>query len=355
MPNEILDALTILARETSVDPTILQHSVETAILAAYRRHFGKGLAARAALDLSTGTFHVWAQKTVADPVADPRHELSLAEAQTLSPSVALGDTIEFEITPPEFARIAIHTAKQVFQQQVRSAQHAQQTAQYTALVGSCVTGRLLHLDHGRWILDLDTVQGILNSHEQIPTESLRPGQPLKCYVTAVRPTARGPQIFVSRRHPALILKLLALEVPEVATGLVRVDRIAREPGVRTKLAVSTDSLFLDPVGACIGPEGRRIHGVLTEFPRERIDILPWAEDPAQAIAAALTPSHVVSVTLDPSTHTAKALVPAAELSAAIGVRGLNARLVSRLTGWSVTVEAVADSPLQRLTLAALSS
>jgi len=348
MSTELLDALHTIAIHTSLDPTTLQHSVETALLAAYHRQMGKALHARVALDLTTGVIHVWAQKTVTDPVTDPRYEISLAEAQALFPTAALQDAFEFEVTPPSFARIAVHTAKQVLRQQIREAQHAQQYARWAPLVGECVPGRVLRADHGRWLIDLDLVEAILNPHEQIPTEPIHPGDHLKFYVTSVRSTTRGPQIFLSRRHPSFVLRLLELEVPELTSGLVRVNQIAREPGVRTKLAVSTDSMLIDPVGACVGPQGTRIESLTKELHGERFDVIPWVDDPAQAIAQAIAPGHALNVQLDPHTRSATVIVPPQDLSSTIGQRGLNVRLASRLTGWRITLQPAPPNPLERL-------
>jgi len=242
------------------------------------------------------------------------------------------------VTPREFGRIAAQTAKQVIVQRIREAERELVQREFEKREKEIVTGIVQRIEKRNVYVDLGRVEAVLPPTEQIPRETYRQGERIKVYVTEVRNTTRGPQIYVSRAHPGLVRKLFEQEVPEMREGIVVIENIAREPGSRSKIAVYSRDRNVDPVGACVGPKGSRVQAVVDELRGEKIDIVPWSPDPAQFVAAALQPAKVSRVEIDEATRTATVIVPDNQLSLAIGRDGQNARLAAKLTGWRIDIK-----------------
>jgi N utilization substance protein A len=245
---------------------------------------------------------------------------------------------ELDVTPADFGRIAAQTAKQVMMQRIREAERELKYEEYAGREGDIVTGIIQQSDSRYTLLDLGRVEALLPQAEQVSFERPEPGARLKAYIVEVRKTAKGPQIVVSRTHPGLILELFKLEVPEIADGIVEIRACAREPGHRTKIAVWSNDGNVDPVGACVGARGGRVRQVVNELRGEKIDIVPFSDDPADFVTKALSPAKVKEVRIHPDTGTAEVIVPDHQLSLAIGKEGQNARLAARLTGWRVDIK-----------------
>jgi N utilization substance protein A len=244
---------------------------------------------------------------------------------------------EVEVTDEFKGRIGAQTAKQVIFQKLRDAEREMTYEEFAGREGDVITGIVQQSDRRYILLDLGKVEAILPQAEQVPSESYRPGERLKAYITEVRKGTKGPQIVVSRSHPGLLRALFAMEVPEIEEGIVEIRAVAREPGHRSKIAVSSNEPGVDPVGACVGPKGSRVRMVVTELRGEKIDVIPWSAEPATLVANALQPAKVSRARVDADTQTAEVIVPDYQLSLAIGKEGQNARLAARLTGWRIDI------------------
>ncbi|MCR4418937.1 MAG: transcription termination factor NusA [Clostridia bacterium] len=338
MNAEFMEALREIEREKSIPLEMLLEAIEAALLSAYRKNFGTAQNARVEIDRTTGALRVLAQKTVAEKVDDPREEIGLEEAQRLNPRYQPGDKVEVEVTPRDFGRIAAQTAKQVVVQRIREAERNLIYDEFSGREQDIVTGVVRRAEMKTVFVDLGRTEAILAPAEQVATEVYRQGDRIKTYIVEVRKTTKGPQILVSRTHPGLVRRLFELEVPEIHEGVVEIKAVAREPGLRTKIAVHSHDPNVDPIGACVGPRGVRVQTVVNELRGEKIDIIRWSPDPAEFVASALSPAKVVSVELDEDSHAARVVVPDYQLSLAIGREGQNARLAARLTGWKIDIK-----------------
>jgi N utilization substance protein A len=245
---------------------------------------------------------------------------------------------EVPVTPDFIQRVGATTARQVMSQKLRDAEREMTYEEFAGREGDVVTGIVQQSERRFTLLDLGKVEALLPQAEQVPSEPYRNGERLKAYITEVRRGAKGPQIVVSRTHPGLLKKLFELEVPEIADGVVEIRGVAREPGHRSKIAVWSNEPAVDPVGACVGPKGSRVRNVVTELRGEKIDVVPWSDNPSELVANALQPAKVREVRTDPDTQTAQVIVPDYQLSLAIGKEGQNARLAARLTGWRIDIK-----------------
>ncbi|TDA68923.1 MAG: transcription termination/antitermination protein NusA [Clostridia bacterium] len=338
MNTEFLGALKELEKEKGLAFEVLVEAIEAALISAYKKNFGSSQNARVRIDRDTGEVHVYQQKMVVDEATDSTGEMGLAEARELDPNYEIGDCVEVEVTPREFGRIATQTAKQVVTQRLREAERNLIFQQFVEREQDIVTGTIRRLEMRNVLVDLGRTEAVLPAAEQVPGELYRPGDRLKAYVIEVRKTSKGPQIILSRTHPGLLRRLFELEVPEIHDGTVEIKACAREPGLRTKIAVASHLDNVDPVGACVGPRGTRVQNVVNELQGEKIDIIRWEDDPEQFVANALSPAKVVSVTLNEETRLAQVTVPDYQLSLAIGREGQNARLAARLTGWKIDIK-----------------
>jgi len=313
---DMMDALKLLAAEKGISVDVLLQALADALASAYKRMPGAADEAEVEIDVFTGDI-----KVMAYDIDD--------EGNWVNPR---------DDTPDDFGRIAAQTAKQVMGQRIREAERERKYEEYAGREGDIVTGIIQQSDQRYTLLDLGKVEALLPQAEQVPYERPEPGTRLKAYIVEVRRTSKGPQIVVSRTHPGLIKRLFELEVPEIADGVVEIKACAREPGHRTKIAVWSNDHNVDPVGACVGARGARVRMVVNELRGEKIDIVPFSDDPADFVAKALSPAKVKEVRIHEEAGNAEVIVPDYQLSLAIGKEGQNARLAARLTGWRVDIK-----------------
>lgn len=338
MNSEFMNALTELENEKGISKDILLDAIEVALISAYKRNFGITQNARVAIDDETGVVQVFAEKAVVDDVFDDSFEISLEDARDINPAYEVGDTVEIEVTPASFGRIAAQTAKQVVVQRIREAERGVIYEQYSEKENEIMSAVVTRAERGCIYLELGRAEGILPMSEAIPGETYETAKRMKVYVIEVRNTAKGAQIVTSRTHPGLVKRLFELEVPEISQNVVQIKSIAREAGHRTKIAVYSDDENVDPVGACVGPKGTRIERVVGELIGEKIDVIPWNDDPGEFISNALRPAKVLLVQVNAEEKTAKVVVPDYQLSLAIGKEGQNARLAAKLTGYKIDIK-----------------
>lgn len=339
MNEDLLNALTDLCKEKGIEKEVILDALEAALIAAYKRNFASAQNVCVELDRETGKISVYAQKTVVDEVSDPQQEISVEDAKKLSGTYEQGDVVNIEVTPRDFGRIAAMTAKQVVTQRIREAERGIIFSEYTQKENDIVTGKVERIEHETIYVDIGKAEAILPKNEQTDGEFYNVGDMIKCYVSEVKNATRGTQIILSRTHPGLVKKLFFREVPEIQDGLVEIKSVSREAGSRTKIAVYSEDPDIDAQGSCIGPKGTRVQAVSEELNMEKIDIVKWSEDPVEYISAALSPSKVLSVTVDEDEKSAKVIVPENQLSLAIGKSGQNVRLAARLTGWKIDISA----------------
>jgi N utilization substance protein A len=359
MSKEIVDAIHVLEQEKGISADTLMDALEDALLSAYKKSPGSARYARVDIDHASGDFSVFelilppeleerllaeaeAQQEDEEPTIDPETgELREPEEPELDQEVLAQykDQIkERDVTPDDFGRIAAQTAKQVILQRIREAERDMMFDEYQDRVGELITGIVQQSDSRYTLVQLrERVEALLPRSEQVGGERYDHGARVKAIITDVSSQAKGPSIIVSRRSPELIRSLFELEVPEIADGLVEIQNVAREPGYRSKIAVISHTNGVDPVGACVGPRGSRVRMVVSELRGEKIDIIPFNEEPARFVAKALSPARVREVLVDDEAKSATVIVPDDQLSLAIGKDGLNARLAARLTGWRVDI------------------
>ena len=357
-----------LEEEKRIPKARLIEAVEQAMAAAYKKDFGKrDQIIRCTMNPDTGETEFVQVKTVVDDTLvwhenedgespeiseeDPRvkfnseRHILLANAKMMRASSAINDEIVFPLDDPEesFGRVAAQTAKQVIVQKLREAERHSISDEYHDKEGEIVTGVIQRYERGNVYIDLGRAIGIMGRDEGIPGEFYNPGRHIKVYLYRVDDT-RGLALRLSRAHPEFLKKLFANESPEIANGVVEIKSIAREPGSKTKIAVTSNDPSIDPVGACVGQKGVRVIAVSTELNGERVDIIPWSEDPAEFIASSLAPSEPIELTLDEANMAAEVVVPTSQLSLAIGRGGQNARLAARLTGWKIDIIGDGSAP-----------
>jgi N utilization substance protein A len=339
---EFIGALLQLNAEKNISRESLIRTVEEAIQSAYRRVAPGNENVGVEVDAETGKIRVYRAKAVVETVEDPLTEFTLEDARAYKPDAKVGDLVEIEqVDSSTFGRIHAQTAKQVVLQRLREAEREQVFGQYASLEGEIITGTVSRVEPRAIILDVgrepNRVDAILATTEQSAMEHYRIGQHVKAYVLEVRRTTKGPQILVSRTHKGFLRRLFELEVPEIHAGTVEIRAIAREAGSRSKVAVASRQEGLDPVGATVGQRGGRVQAVVAELGGEKIDVIPWADDPAQLVANALSPAQVVGVRIDEEARIANVTVPERMLSLAIGREGQNARLAAKMTGWRIDI------------------
>lgn len=338
MNAEFINALNDIAHEKGVQKDILFDAIETALISAYKKHFGNNENARVEIDTDTGEIRVFKVKRVVENIKEAGAEILLAEAKQIQPNFELDDILEIEVTPKDFGRIAAQAAKQVVVQKIREAERGIIYEQFSEKENEILTAIIHRIERGNIYVELGRAEGIIPVGETVSNERYAINGRLKVYVLEVKKTNKGPQIVVSRTHPSLIKKLFELEVPEIRQKTVQLKSIAREAGGRTKIAVWSEERDVDPVGACVGHKGTRIEKVVEELNGEKIDVVPWSADPIEFIANALRPAKVVMVQINEDEKAAKVIVPDYQLSLAIGKEGQNARLAAKLTGWKIDIK-----------------
>ncbi len=342
MKGELFDAIEQIAREKNLPLEKLIEFIESGMASAYHRDFlGPSSLARidVKLDRKTGDPSVFRTKTVVKEVTDPELEISLSDAKEYAPEVEEGDEIKIEVTPHGFGRIAAQSARQVLAQKLREAERDLIYQEFSSRVNDVISGIANRFEGKGIYLDIGRAEAYLPPSDQVARDHLKSGQRIKVYLTEVRRTSRGAQILVSRTHSNFLKRLFELEVPEIASKIVELKAVAREPGFRSKIAVWSRDPRVDPIGACIGSRGQRIQAIVDELRGEKIDIIPWSDDPSEFITKALSPAKVSRVIISNSNdRTALVLVPDQQLSLAIGREGQNARLAARLTGWRIDIK-----------------
>ena len=343
---EVVQALKQLEKERGIPKDAVIEALEAALVSAFKRNYGTSQNVKVQIHSETGQISVFAYKSVVEEPSDPRLEISLDDARKVNPEHQAGDVFEVEITPSEFGRIAAQTAKQVVVQKIREAERGIIYEEFSNREGEVVTGIVQRRDDRNVIVDLGRVEAVMPLSEQVYREPYSYGDRLKVYILEARKTPRGPQVIVSRSHPALLKRLLELEVPEIHEGLVEIKGIAREAGNRSKVSVLSYDPNVDAVGACVGPRGMRIQRIVSELKGEKVDVIQWHNDPGIYVSTALSPARVILTRVDEDSHIARAIVPDNQLSLAIGKEGQNARLAAKLTGWKVDIKS--DSQVRAL-------
>ncbi|HZG61053.1 MAG TPA: transcription termination factor NusA [Anoxybacillus sp.] len=343
MNTQLLDALTMIVKEKGISQEVLVEALEAALVSAYKRNFNQAQNVRVDFNVETGTIRVFARKEVVDEVYDSRLEISLEEARRINPNYQVGDTVEIEVTPKDFGRIAVQTAKQVVTQRVREAERGVIYAEFIDREEDIMTGIVQRTDSKFIYVSLGKTEALLPVSEQMPNETYKPHDRIKVYITKVEKTTKGPQIFVSRTHPGLLKRLFELEVPEIYDGTVEIKSVAREAGDRSKISVHSDNPEVDPVGACVGPKGQRVQAIVNELKGEKIDIVRWSADPVEFVANALSPAKVLDVIVNEEEKATTVIVPDYQLSLAIGKRGQNARLAAKLTNWKIDIKSQTEA------------
>ena len=343
MNAEIMGALDQLEKEKGIPKEYMLDKITQALLAAYKKDH-TGYTENVTVNIIDGEMKLFAQKEVVEEVQFPATEISIAEAQKYMPGAVEGDLVEVETKAKQFGRIAAQTAKGVIIQGIREAEREATYGRFTSKSHEMLTGTVLRIDpvNGGITVRIgtgsDKMDAYLSQGEQVPGEEWVEGDTIRVYVVDVRKSSHGAQMMVSRTHPGLVKRLFELEVPEIADGTVEIRSIAREAGSRTKLAVWASDPDIDPVGTCVGPRGGRVGAVVDELGGEKMDIIKYSEDPAEFVAAALSPADVLQVITYPGTKNCRVIVPDDQLSLAIGKEGQNARLAARLTGYKIDIK-----------------
>ena len=335
---EFIEALHLIEKEKGIDKEIILEAIEVSLVSACKKNFGSNQNIKVVIDRETGDVACYAQREVVEEVMDEQNEITLMAARILNPNYQIGDTVDLEVTPKDFGRVAAQTAKQVVLQKIREAEREILYNQYITQEREVVTAIVQRKERRNIIVQMGKMDAILAPNEQIAGETYNFMQRLKVYVLEVKQTPKGPQIYVSRTHPELVKRLFEQEVPEVHDGIVEIKSIAREAGSRTKIAVYSKNENVDALGACVGQNGCRVNVIVNELGGEKIDVINWSEDPKEFIAAALSPSKVVAVVINEEEQSAKIVVPDHQLSLAIGKEGQNARLSAKLTGWRIDIK-----------------
>ena len=344
---ELLQIADAVAREKSIDRTLVLSAMEDAIQKAAKSRYGSENEIRAEIDPRTGEIKLSRLLEVVEKVTLDATEIALKDAKKRNPEAEVGDFIAEPLPPLDFGRVAAQNAKQVIVQKVREAERERQHEEYKDRVGEIVSGIVKRAEYGNVMIDLGRAEAIIRRDETLPRENHKLGDRVRAYVYDVRRENRGPQIFLSRTRPEFMAKLFAQEVPEIYDGIVEIKSVARDPGSRAKIAVVSKDTSVDPVGACVGMRGSRVQAVVNELQGEKIDIIQWSQDAATFIVNALAPAEVAKVVLDEESERIEVVVPDEQLSLAIGRKGQNVRLASQLTGWDIDILTEAEESERR--------
>jgi N utilization substance protein A len=337
MNRELISVIDELGRQKGIDKSRVIGAIEAALQMAAKKRFGQTENIQVEIDSKTGEISVVSKKTIVEAVANPKTEVSLQEARQFDGEAEVGDEIGSVIEMSDLGRIAAQTAKQVIFQKVREAEWEAVQKEYSTRQGDLVNGIILGVERRNYLVDLGKTEAVLPIQEQIPRETYRGGDRVKAMLLEVRRTPKDVQVILTRSHPQFVAKLFELEVPEVLEKIVEIKSIVREPGDRTKIAVTSREKAVDPVGACVGIKGSRVQAVVRELRGEKIDIITWTSDPRVFIAEALNPASIEKVGVDEEKKSALVVVADSQLSLAIGKNGQNVRLAARLTGWKIDI------------------
>lgn len=344
---ELLVVADTVAREKGIDREQVLEAMEQAIQKSGRAKYGHEKDIRATIDRKTGEVRMSRWTEVVEEVENDGAQITLQVASKIKPGIKVGEFIVDPLPPIDFGRIAAQTAKQVIVQRVREYERGRQYDEFKDRVGEIVNGTIKQTEFGNVMVELGNAEGLLRRDELIARETFRNSDRVRAYIYDVRQEVRGPQIFLSRTHPGFLAKLFAQEVPEIYDGLIEIKAVARDPGSRAKMAVTTNDPSVDPVGACVGMRGSRVQAVIAELQGEKIDIIPWSPQPATFVVNALAPAEVSKVVLDEELGRVEVVVPDDQLSLAIGRRGQNVRLASQLTRWDIDILTEAEESERR--------
>jgi N utilization substance protein A len=338
MNAEFLAVIEFWEREKGIRKDILISAVEEALLSAAKKAVGPARELRCVIDPKSGDIRAFAKLVVSEKVISKHDQISLFDARRIKPDAQLGDEVEVEVTPANFGRIASQNAKQALMQHLRRAEKEMIYAEFKDRIGDIVSGTVRRFERSDVIVDLGKFEALLPNRERVPTEEYQVGERIRCFVRAVENTAHGPEIILSRADPQFVVKLFQLEVSEINDGTIEIKAIAREPGFRTKLAVASRDDKVDPVGACVGLRGQRVKNIVRELNNEKVDIIKWEANIRNYLTNALNPAKLKAFDIDETHQRVRITVSEDQLSLAIGKRGQNARLTSKLTGWHVDIE-----------------
>jgi N utilization substance protein A len=343
MANELYQAIEAIGREKGIDVEVVIQAVQDAIVAAARKYYRTREDLISRFDRQSGALEVFALKRVVEEVADPELEIGLAEARRILPEAEIGGAVEVRKPREALGRIAAQAAKQVIYQKVREAERENVYGEYSGRVGEVVNGIVKRFERGDIVLDLGRTEAMLPKKEQSKSEHYNQGDRVRAIIVNVDKAAKGPQVIVSRTDPKLLIKLFEMEVPEIYDGTVTIESAARDPGDRAKIAVRSRDRDVDPVGACVGMKGSRVQAVIRELRGEKIDIVQFSDDPNQFVSNALNPARTSRVTIvDDANRIMEVIVEDDQLSQAIGKRGQNVRLASRLIGWKIDIKSESE-------------
>jgi N utilization substance protein A len=338
MNADFLALLEFWEREKGIGRDVLVKAVEEALLSAAKKAVGPARELRCVIDTKTGDIRAFAKLVVSEKVLSKHDQITVFDARRIKADAQLGEELEVEVTPAGFGRIACQYAKQAFTQNLRRAEKQLIFTEFKDRIGDIMSGVVRRFERSDVTIDLGKYEALLPNRERVPTEEYQIGERIRCFVKAVESGTHGPEIILSRADPQFVIKLFQLEVSEINDGTIEIKGIAREPGFRTKLAVHTRDSKVDPVGACVGLRGQRVKNIVRELNNEKVDIIKWDPNIKVYIANALAPAQLKSFTVDEPHHRVKIMVAEDQLSLAIGKRGQNARLTSKLTGWQIDIE-----------------
>jgi len=342
MITDLLRTIDQVSRDKGIDSKILIDALEEAVRSAVKKKFGPEYELEVTFNREIGEIEVFEFKEVVEKVTDERLQVSFEEAKKLDPESEIGDSLGMKMDTDTLGRIAAQSAKQVIMQRLREAEREAVYEDFKDRKGEIVNGIVQHFDKGAVIANLGKAEAELPVKEQIPKETYTQGDRIRAYIYDVRQFSRGPQIILSRTHPNFLSALFENEVPEISESIVTIMQVAREPGSRAKIAVASKDRDVDPVGACVGMKGSRVQAVVQELRGEKIDIVPWDPDPAKFVCNALAPAEILRVIVDEENRSMEVVVPDDQLSLAIGKRGQNVRLASRVTNWKLDVSSESE-------------
>jgi N utilization substance protein A len=345
MPSNLNYVIEQVGKDKGIDKKVIIEALEQAVLTASRKKYGHQGEIEVHYNEEVGEVELFQFKQVVEEAVDPSTEISIEEARELDNEAQVGDSLGVKLNT-DFGRIGAQTAKQVIIQRVRDAERENVYAEFKDRKGDLISGMVQRMEKGNLYINIGRAEAVLFSKEQIPGETYRQGERLRAYILDVQKSAKGPQIFLSRTHPGFLSKLFELEVPEISEGVIKIISAAREPGERAKISVYSSNRDVDPVGACVGMKGSRVLNVVQELRGERIDIIPWAQDQAKYVCSALAPAKISRVYIDEENRHMEVVVADDQLSLAIGKKGQNVRLASKLTGWKIDIKS--ESKMEKI-------
>ena len=348
MSSEFFDSLEMIEAEKGISRDVVLDALESALISAYKKHFGAVHDISVVFDEESGAIRIIAHKKVVEEVLDRETEISLDDARKVSGKYDIGDTVEIEVTPASFGRIAAQTARQVVLQRIHEAEREKMVSEYSDRENDIATAVVRRIERRNVMLEIDGTESVLMPNEQVRADRYKVGERYKVFVIEVANSVRGVHLVVSRSHPGLVRRLFELEVPEIAQGIIEVKALSREAGSRSKIAVHSTLENVDPVGTCIGPKGMRVQAVIDELRGEKIDIIKYSENPAEYVSNALSPAEVLTIDVDSDKKICSVTVPEDQLSLAIGIEGQHVRLAARLTGWKIDISTGVKAEQQAL-------